>query len=272
MPVVKGKKRGRKSKGSIINYKDIVNNINSEEEPIIAHIPLFLDENDSLGDDTENKTEKENESEYKIENNTENNLEDNFNSIFLKVNNCDNKQTINECSNNLTKCWWCKNCFDTPEINLPENYFNSKFLCSGIFCSYNCALSYNIDLNDEKVWKRKSLLNLLYRKTYDNEEDIIPAPSWKVLKEFGGDITIDEFRSNLKSHDIDFIYLQPPLITFSSNIQKNIKNESMLNSTIMNCSSEFVLKRSKPLKSSRYSLENTMGLRFKKKNKNLKKK
>ena len=39
-------------------------------------------------------------------------------------------------------------------------YFNDKFYCSGNFCSYNCALAYNIDQNDN-VWKKTSLLNLL---------------------------------------------------------------------------------------------------------------
>ena len=44
-------------------------------------------------------------------------------------------------------------------------------------------MSYNIDLNDEKVWKRNSLLNLLYRQTYkSNDDEILPAPSWKILK------------------------------------------------------------------------------------------
>ena len=46
MPISKGKKRGRKPKGSIINYKNIEkeSDVNSEDEPIIAHIPLILDD------------------------------------------------------------------------------------------------------------------------------------------------------------------------------------------------------------------------------------
>ena len=56
----------------------------------------------------------------------------------------------------------CKNVggkspFDNLEVNLPENYFNVNFIVY-IFCSYNCAMSYNIDLNDEKVWKRSLLI------------------------------------------------------------------------------------------------------------------
>ena len=126
-------------------------------------------------------------------------------------------------------------------------------------------MSYNIDLNDEKVWKRNSLLNLLYKKTYNKDINIKPAPSWKVLKDFGGTVTIDEFRDNLDSNTYDFTYLHPPLIAFSSSINKSYKKEKYKHNK--NSSDDIILKRSKPLKTTRYSLENTMGLKIKKKKK-----
>ena len=45
MSIPKGKKRGRKPKGTIMNYQNIINEMkkNSEEEPIIGHIPLLSD-------------------------------------------------------------------------------------------------------------------------------------------------------------------------------------------------------------------------------------
>ena len=126
-------------------------------------------------------------------------------------------------------------------------------------------MSYNIDLNDEKVWKRNSLLNLLYRQTYKSDDDITPAPSWKILKDFGGDVSLKDYRDNLKTNNLDYTYLHPPLINFNSSVQKSYKNNTDMTTSILNYSSEFILKRSKPLKSSRYSLENMMGLRLKKK-------
>ena len=257
MPISKGKKRGRKPKGSIINYKKIKkeSDVVSEEEPIIAHIPLFLE------DDSEVETIVETIDETsKIE---DSDSDFNSKSIFLK----DEKENDElKFSNNCKKCWWCKSPFDNPEVNLPENYFKCKFQCTGIFCSYNCAMSYNIDLNDEKVWKRNSLLNLLYRKTYKSSDDeILPAPSWKILEDFGGNVSLKEFRENLKTNNLDYTYLHPPLINFASSIQKSFKNNTDTTTSILNYSSEFILKRNKPLKSSRYSLENMMGLRLKKK-------
>jgi hypothetical protein len=255
MPISKGKKRGRKPKGSIINYKNIEkeSNVNTEEEPIIAHIPLILD------DDSEIETIEETSKLEKSESDSEFNSK----SIFLKD---EKKDDDLKFLSNCKKCWWCKSPFDTPEVNLPENYFKGKFQCSGIFCSYNCAMSYNIDLNDEKVWKRNSLLNLLYRETYkSNEDEILPAPSWKILKDFGGDVSLKEFRENLKTNNLEYTYLHPPLINFNSSVQKSFKNKTDMTTSILNYSSEFILKRNKPLKSSRYSLENMMGLRLKKK-------
>ena len=36
-----------------------------------------------------------------------------------------------------TKCLWCKHTFDTPSVELPEDYFNLTFYCTGNFCSWN---------------------------------------------------------------------------------------------------------------------------------------
>ena len=41
-----------------------------------------------------------------------------------------------------------------------------------------------------------SILNLLYYKTYDTNIRIIAAPDWKQLKEYGGNLTIEEFRKS----------------------------------------------------------------------------
>ena len=133
-------------------------------------------------------------------------------------------------------------------------------------------MSYNIDLNDEKTSVRNSLINMLYQKTYKTDELIKPAPSWKVLKEYGGLLSIDDYRNNLNKNTDDYIYLHPPLISSVSQISKQTtkKKISVPMSDIekyMNNTDELVLKRSKPLKTSRYSLENTMGLKIKKKKK-----
>ena len=121
------------------------------------------------------------------------------------------------------------------------------------------CFSYNIDINDEKIWKRNSLLNLLYQKTYSNQVKIKPAPSWKVLKDFGGNLSIEQFRNSLILNDTNYTYLKPPIISQYSQIERKTKK---LNKKIKE--DHLVLKRSKPLKSTKYSLQSTMGLRMQK--------
>lgn len=268
------KKRGRKPKGKIIDYnKQKLLKENSEEIPIIAHLEISLDE--KLSEDF-SESEK-NTSSIFIKNEHDTNLNDKIKELeteieLLKTNNS-TKETSN--INDLgeyhnVKCWYCRNSFKEPPVRLPENYFKGKFICTGNFCSYNCAMSYNIDLNDEKTSVRNSLINMLYQKTYKTDDIIKPSPSWKVLKEYGGLLSIDEFRNNLNKNTDDYVYLHPPLISSVSQISKQSskKKISAPMSDIekyMNNTDELVLKRSKPLKTSRYSLENTMGLKIKKK-------
>jgi hypothetical protein len=62
-------------------------------------------------------------------------------------------------------------------------------------------------------------INLLYKMLYGlNKTKIIPAPSWKLLKNYGGTLSIEEFR---KSFDV---------ISFDNNprILKNDKNDNLI--------------------------------------------
>ena len=250
------KKRGRKPKGKIIDYKKTVQ-VNSDEIPIIAHLNLNL----NLEED-----------------NTESDITETFktNDIFIsKEEDIDTVEKENievnvekEEYDNEVKCWHCRNRFENKSVGLPECYFNGKFICTGHFCSFNCAMSYNLDLNDEMTMKRNSLINLMYQATYNTDEKIKPSPSWKTLKEYGGILTIEEFRENLNIPDDQYVYLHPPLVNKISQIIRESKKKSVPLSSIskfMETSEDLVLKRSKPLKSNRYNLKSMMGLKVKKK-------
>lgn len=269
------KKRGRKPKGKIIDYnKQKLIKENSEEIPIIAHLELTID--DVL---SENLSESEkNTSSIFIKNDELDNdkkiksLEKELKLLKSKE---DSKESSDKSEYNNIKCWYCRNYFKGPPVRLPENYFKGKFICTGNFCSYNCAMSHNIDLNDEKTSLRNSLINLLYQKTYNKNELIKPAPSWKVLKEYGGILTIEQFRDNLQQNTDEYVYLHPPLISSVSQISKRVKTKKISApmtdvEKYLSNTEDLILKRSKPLKTSRYSLENTMGLKIKKKKKSIK--
>lgn len=236
-------KRGRKPKGKIVEFKKEITTNNS---PIIVHLPI----NDFDKKNSVNETKKDE-------------IIDDLNKKLLhltnKLNDLDQVQNdslikVNE--SNKSICWWCKYPFNTEKVQLPENYHNGIFHCSGNFCSYNCAASYNISLNDENISLRKSLLHYHYKKTYNQHIKIKPAPSWKILKHMGGEVDIVDYRKNLISNTVNYMYIKPPMISRLAYIEKvNISKQNNKND------SEFVLKRKKPLKTNRYTLEDSMGLK-----------
>jgi hypothetical protein len=166
-----------------------------------------------------------------------------------------------------TKCLWCKHTFDTPSVELPEDYFNLTFYCTGNFCSWNCAKAFNIDINDSSTWKRESLLNLMYFKTYGEFKDIISAPSWLMLEDFGGLLNITDFRKLFEYNNKDYLVLHPPLITRQLQIEESYKksnNNNIAANKLENMyDGELVLKRNKPIDSNNFNLEKTMGLKRK---------
>ncbi len=282
------KKRGRKPKGLINDYKKEpkVKN-NSDEVQIICGLPIKMEDlisNSSEEQMKENslfiKSEKQllniddkiDTEKHKTEQELLLTQIEELKTEIKRLHGIGETSVVTSSFDNNTKCWWCKNTFNTPAIGLPENYFKEKFICMGHFCSYNCALSYNLDINDEKVWKRNSLLYLLYKKSYNKEIKITPAPNWRILKEFGGSLSINEFRDSLFINTEEYTFLHPPITSQYCQIEKKYRvNKKLKTSTVKNIpffansSDDLVLKRNKPLKSSKFNLENTMGLKRKKK-------
>lgn len=250
--VVKTNKRGRKPKNRIIPILKIEQT--NTDMPIIAHLPISYSE--IMGDDMDEifirPSLHSNDKEIKILKNKIDELNEKLKK-YEKV----NKPSIHQLINNKSKCWWCKHSYTTPNIELPEHYYNDTFYSSGFFCSYNCACAFNIDINDENVSKRNSLLNYLYKKTYNITIDIIPAASWKILKDFGGSISIDDFRDNFTYNTMNYLYIKPPSISRISYVEK----VPIIEEDIIVKTNEYVLKRSKPLNNTNFSLETTMGLK-----------
>jgi hypothetical protein len=250
-------KRGRRPKVPVNVTK--IENLNSDT-PIIAHLPIDL---------SEVINEQVNEIFIKPEN--ENYRYDNHNDVEVKM----LRKKVDELNMRLakyeknikpsiilcegeSKCWWESHSFNTPAVEMPESYFNGKFNCTGKFCSWECMMAYNIEINDENVAKRTSLIYMMYKKTYNSYRIINPASSWKILIAFGGVISIEEFRENLLTNSLDYNYIKPPMISRISYVEKiPIKKDDT--NDIKN--DDLVLKRSKPLKSSKYNLESIMGLK-----------
>lgn len=300
--IITKKKRGRKPKNfnSSIAKADInisEESVNTEEEKIILHLPITMDEinnNDNQDNSLFIKSEKdiknpklnlnkikssdESDSTETLKSSTINvntNINSNITmtaSKFLLNNNVNKIITHALNFNKNTKCWWCRNCFSTPPVQLPEDYFNETFYCYGHFCSFNCMKSYNLELNDSLSWKRESLMNLLYYMTYSVQKEINPAPHWMTLNEYGGKLSIEEFRENSLVNTKEYIVLHPPMISRQMQIEESYKQNKLkevpidkVNKIYSEIDSDYVIKRSKPIQSSQLNLETTMGLIKKKK-------
>jgi hypothetical protein len=282
MSVVNGvkvlKKRGRKPKNKLPETISVIEEpIDSEKEVIIAFLPLNLNDvsEKNISNDIFIKSEDQvfkNKNVY-----SDDILKDKINMLSVS---CDSETRssngiyINKINiyhiniNQETKCWWCKNCFDTPNVTLPEQYFNSTFYCIGNFCSYNCTKAYNIDLNDCNIWKRESLINLMYHLTYNRFKEIDPSPSWLILKEFGGFMSINEFRKNFETNNSEYILLYPPLISRQMQIEESYKKTNTMGplnklDKLFYQENNYSLKRTKPIETSQLNLEKTMGLKRK---------
>jgi hypothetical protein len=289
--IITKKKRGRKPK----NFNNMIpksdanviseDSINSEEEKVIFHLPITMSEINNNDNDTSIFLKPEKPGQ-KLQLQKLKSSEDSDSTELLKssiistqtnlcLNNVNKILTHNLNFNKNTKCWWCKNCFDSPAVQLPEDYYNNTFYCIGNFCSFNCMKSYNLDLNDTLTYKRDSLINLLYFKTYSDTKTITAAPHWITLQEYGGNLTIEQFRENSLTNTIEYLVLHPPLISRQMQIEESYKLNKLkevpidkINKIYSEIDSEYTIKRNKPIQSSQLNLESTMGIiKSKKKNK-----
>ena len=157
-------------------------------------------------------------------------------------------------------CWWCTYQFDVLPTYLPDKYSKECFYVSGCFCSFNCAGAYNLNLNDNKVWERYSLLKLLYyminKDKINSITDIeinIAGPK-ELLEKYGGPMKIDDYRKNSKILGREYHKLMPPFIPLSLAYEETTNNKISgknmnINNLINNSRNNFnniVIKRNKP--------------------------
>jgi len=81
------------------------------------------------------------------------------------------------------------------EFNVDENDY---YLIDGLFCSFNCCLAYIKENNTNPLYHNSEiLLNKMYYDTFGSKsQPLIEAPSWRLLKNYGGHILIEDFRRN----------------------------------------------------------------------------
>lgn len=217
------KKRGRKSKTAIV-AKDVVIDYKKYDKNKIIHIKKdALCNNISVNNSLE---EHEETNYYKVD-------------ITYKVD----------------KCWNCvqeiKNL-----IGYPLSYDNNVFHCYGDFCSYGCCSRYIIDnYNNQELWNKLHLLNVMYNKTHKTTNmKVDPCPDRRLLKIFGGKMTIEEYHNNNNKHNYYDITI-PPVVPVNHNAIKHDDLEHI------NHTEELRLFRKNTNKKSQNNIFSTMNIK-----------
>ena len=211
------KKRGRKPKQSIIKNDN----------------PIF-----------DNSTSNNLIIRIKKDNITENNITSFTNNIEYE--NIENNK-------NFCLCWNCCHKFNNNVYGLPIQYIKNIFYIYGYFCSLECAARFNID-NNKNYWEIYTIINYYYNiinNTTDQKINI--APPKFTLIDFGGSLTIEEYRNSFKTNIIFNVHL-PPIIPINHEIKSYENNNYTLNK------SNLKLYRKKDLPKEEKSISNTMNL------------
>jgi hypothetical protein len=141
-------------------------------------------------------------------------------------------------------CWWCCHKFNYIPLGIPNYICKDKFYLFGCFCSFNCMLAYNLDINDSKIWDRQSYIYQMKNHIDpDNKINIHPAPPRQVLQMFGGPLSIQEYRESFYLVNKEYRYFLPPMISIVGLIEEDVKD----NSYSSNKYNRLIIKRRKPL-------------------------
>ena len=158
-------------------------------------------------------------------------------------------------------CWWCSYNFDNPPCFLPENYNNNIFYVFGCFCTFNCAIAYNLNINDSSVWNRYSLLKKLYYTIYKEECTIAIAPPREVFEKFGGVLKYEDYRKNCNKYIKEYRFIMPPMTSIVPLIEEGNNDHSKVNISLADINRRSSLKRTKPLPNNRNTLFETFGIK-----------
>lgn len=148
------------------------------------------DDNNNISIDTNKKLSKMNKQKKKI-------IEKNMKVMKYYENEFDsgNEILISSC-----RCYHCHHKFNNKPFFLPMQYDSNlqRFKVTGNFCSPNCVKSYALD---SKIYsKNVYLVGFMYRQLFGAYYKIKPAPPIQCLKEYGGNLTIEQYRENFDNN------------------------------------------------------------------------
>lgn len=169
-------------------------------------------------------------------------------------------------------CFWCCHTFIWKPVILPLRDQGEYLQVYGNFCCPECAMAYLFDIRQDSHtrWEQLAILNRLYREACGGK--IYPAPSRNVLKYFGGNLTIEEYRALIRSQKVRIDVHIPPMVSLLSTMDtkpidfydtaltKNV-NETV-KERLQKAEEVLKLRRTKPLKAWESTLDACMNLKI----------
>lgn len=166
-------------------------------------------------------------------------------------------------------CYHCCHLIPNCEysLGLPYSYKNDNFYTEYSFCSWSCMKSYNQYTNDSLKNYRYSLISLMWKYLHpDQKFEIISAPAKDSLKIFGGNMSIEEFRSVTTKitkppyHLISQIKTYDNSANFTWNTSEDANNMYDKFKVDTVADEPLKLQRKSTKKTNQNTLENTMGI------------
>ncbi len=80
---------------------------------------------------------------------------------------------------------------------------NDYYETDGVFCSFNCCLAFiNDNVHNPLYTQSTTLLMQMYARTHalTSADRLVPAPHWRLLDVYGGNLTLADFRANFNRH------------------------------------------------------------------------
>lgn len=127
---------------------------------------------------------------------------------YVESKNIENKEVTSQNEKPIINlCWWCCHEYSCKNLGLPiRKNKEGSFECVGNFCSPECTCAYIMDSGSRygERWKEYELLH----EMVNVNKRIDPAPRRELLKIFGGELSITEFRGNT---NWNIVY--PPMVS-----------------------------------------------------------